>query len=293
MNHLLQLRSLSINEIMNILLEALRYKRGEIPESETGKIVSHLFFEPSTRTQYSFNTAAYRLGCQVINFNVSSSSINKGETFYDTIKTFASFQSDALVIRSSLDEYYKDLVGKITVPIINAGDGVCDHPTQSLLDLMTIYETFGHFSALKVAIVGDILHSRVANTNIEVMERFGMTIYTSGPPEFMVADYRFLPFSEALATMDIIYLLRIQHERHQEAMLRSLENYHQEYGLDAKRAAMMKEGAIIMHPAPFNRNVEIADDVVECEKSKIFTQIENGVFVRMAVLKRAWRDKRR
>lgn len=287
MKNLLNLKSLSIEEIMNLLHEAEKCRGGEYLESMKGKIVANLFFEPSTRTQYSFNTAEEKLGCKVLNFNAALSSMQKGESFYDTVKTFDSFGIDAVVIRSSENEYYKELVNKISVPILNAGDGTKDHPTQSLLDLLTIYQEFHHFEGLKLAVVGDIRHSRVAHTNIEVMSRLGMDVFCSGPEEFKDEQYRYIEFEKAVEEMDIIMLLRVQHERHEKAMQMSREEYHRQYGLTMERVHRMKKGAIIMHPAPFNRNVEIADEVVECEKSRIFKQIENGVYVRMAALRRS------
>ena len=287
MNDLLKLSSLTTDEIQHILDEAELCRKGEYVDSEKGKIVANLFFEPSTRTQYSFNTAEEKLGMKVINFNAQASSMQKGESFYDTVKTFESFGIDAVVIRDRNDEYYSELLGKINIPILNAGDGKKDHPTQSLLDLMTIRQEFGHFDGLKIAIVGDIKYSRVAHTNIEVMERLGMKCYISGPEEYRDPEYDYIDFDQAVEEMDIIMLLRVQHERHEKAMSLSKEEYLQNYGLTAARVARMKDTAIIMHPAPFNRGVEIADDVVECEKSRIFKQINNGVFVRMAVLKRA------
>ena len=288
MKHLLRLADLPITEISRILDCAQAAKTGIYDDSETKRIVANLFFEPSTRTQYSFNTAELKLGCKVINFNAASSSLQKGETFYDTVKTFESFGIDAVVIRDRKDRYYLDLIDRIHIPILNGGDGKMDHPTQSLLDLMTIREEFNHFDGLKIAIVGDIAHSRVAHTNIEVMQRLGMQCYISGPAEYQEAQYDFIDFDQAVETMDVIMLLRVQHERHDQAMSISVEHYHQQYGLTMERVAKMKPHAIILHPAPFNRGVEIADDVVECEKSRIFKQINNGVYVRMAVLKRAW-----
>lgn len=288
MKHLLRLADLPITEISRILDCAQAAKTGIYDDSETKRIVANLFFEPSTRTQYSFNTAELKLGCKVINFNAASSSLQKGETFYDTVKTFESFGIDAVVIRDRKDRYYLNLIDRIHIPILNGGDGKMDHPTQSLLDLMTIREEFNHFDGLKIAIVGDIAHSRVAHTNIEVMQRLGMQCYISGPEEYQDAQYDSIDFDQAVETMDVIMLLRVQHERHDQAMSISVEHYHQQYGLTMERVAKMKPHAIILHPAPFNRGVEIADDVVECEKSRIFKQINNGVYVRMAVLKRAW-----
>lgn len=287
MNSLFQLSSLSVDEIQHLLDVAEQCRQGRFIDSEKGKIVANLFFEPSTRTQYSFNTAEEKLGMKVINFNAQASSMQKGETFYDTVKTFESFGIDAVVIRDRQDEYYKQLQGRINIPILNAGDGKKDHPTQSLLDLMTIRQEFGHFDGLKIAIVGDVKYSRVAHTNIEVMQRLGMRCFISGPQEYRDPQYDYIDFDQAVKDMDVIMLLRVQHERHEQAMSLTQEEYHARYGLTLERVKAMKDTAIIMHPAPFNRGVEIADEVVECGKSRIFKQINNGVFVRMAVLKRA------
>lgn len=287
MNDLLQLKRLSVDEIMNLLQVAQKCKDGQHKDCLAGKIVANLFFEASTRTQYSFNTAEEKCGCKVINFNAQASSMQKGETFYDTVKTFESFGIDALVIRSRDDEYYNELCGHISIPILNAGDGTKDHPTQSLLDLLTIQQEFKEFAGLKIAIVGDVKYSRVAHTNIEIMQRLGMECYISGPEEYQEEGYDYIDFDQAIEEMDIIMLLRVQHERHRQAMQLSCEEYHQRYGLTMQRVKRMKEKAIIMHPAPFNRNVEIADEVVECEKSRIFKQVNNGVYVRMAALMRA------
>lgn len=287
MNSLFQLSSLSVDEIQHLLDVAEQCRQGRFIDSEKGKIVANLFFEPSTRTQYSFNTAEEKLGMKVINFNAQASSMQKGETFYDTVKTFESFGIDAVVIRDRQDEYYKQLQGRINIPILNAGDGKKDHPTQSLLDLMTIRQEFGHFDGLKIAIVGDVKYSRVAHTNIEVMQRLGMRCFISGPEEYRDPQYDYIDFDQAVKDMDVIMLLRVQHERHEQAMSLTQEEYHARYGLTLERVKAMKVTAIIMHPAPFNRGVEIADEVVECGKSRIFKQINNGVFVRMAVLKRA------
>ncbi len=283
MENLFRLKDLTVEEINDILDLANQCKKGKYDNYLQDKIIANCFFEPSTRTQYSFNTAQLKLGMKVISFNSENSSLKKGETFYDTLKTFESFQIDGLVIRDRKDHYYDELTN-INIPILNAGDGASDHPTQSLLDLLTIRNEFGHFEGLKIAIVGDIKYSRVAHSNIEVMERLGMECYVSGPEEYREEGYKFIDFDEAIEKMDIIMLLRVQHERHEEKMKISTEEYHQRYGLTMDRVNKMPEHAIIMHPAPFNRMVEIADDVVECSKSRIFKQIENGVLVRMAVI---------
>ena len=223
------------------------------------------------------------LGINVIDVNVGGSSVNKGESLYDTIKTFEALGLDGVVVRHSEDEYFKKLEG-INMPIFNGGDGKTNHPTQSLLDLMTIYEEYGKFEGLKCCIVGDIAHSRVAHTNIKVMEKLGMEVYISGPEEFNDNSAPFLPFDEAVKTCDVIMLLRVQFERHTEKMGLSVEEYHANYGLTMDRVNRMKDHAIIMHPAPVNRGVELADEVVECSKARIVKQMTNGVYIRMAVI---------
>jgi len=283
---LLNLTNLEISEIMELINLAKKCEDGDFNNIYNNKIVANLFFEPSTRTQYSFETAELKLGIKPINFNQETSSIKKGESFYDTIKTFESFQTSAIIIRSNIDKYYEQLNG-INIPIINAGDGVCDHPSQSLLDLYTIYKHFKTFNGIKIAIVGDIKHSRVAHTNIDIMNRLGMETYISGPEIFNDHTSKYIDFDQAITEMDVIMLLRIQHERHQFKEITNINEYHEKFGLDMKRVNKMKRNSIIMHPAPFNRGVEISDDVVECEKSKIFQQIENGVFIRMAILYKA------
>ena len=282
MKGLLTLKSLSNEQIHDILTYAISLKEG-LEVSYEGKKFSTLFFENSTRTHYSFVAAMMNLGIKVIDVNVTGSSVNKGESLYDTVKTFEALGVDGVVIRHSQDEYFKELEG-INIPIFNGGDGKTNHPTQSLLDLMTIYEEYGHFEGLKCCIIGDISHSRVAHTNITVMQQLGMDVYVSGPEEFNDNSAPYLTIDEAIKTCDVIMLLRVQFERHSENMSMTNEEYHKEFGLTLERVSKMKENAIIMHPAPVNRGVEIASDVVECEKSRIFKQMTNGVYVRMAVI---------
>ena len=282
--NVLNLDDFSVEEINKILDLAEEFRNGKKVDYQGKKVISNLFFEPSTRTHYSFDMAALRLGCRTQNFDAGNSSLKKGESLYDTVKTFEMFGTDALVIRHVENEYYKQLVGKINIPILNAGDGTGNHPSQSLLDLLTIRQEFGKFEGLKVVIVGDIKHSRVAHTNFKVMQRLGMTVYTSGPEEYRDEGYNFIEFDEIIDKVDVVMLLRVQHERHVNQMQETIEQYHEAYGLNEKRVAQMKQNAIIMHPAPFNRGVEIADDIVECKKSRIFKQIQNGVYVRMALI---------
>jgi aspartate carbamoyltransferase catalytic subunit len=285
MKGLLTLKELKTDKIIELIKYAIELKNGK-KVTYPGKKVVTLFYENSTRTHYSFQCALLNLGINVLSCDTQKSSAQKGESLYDTVRTFEYLGVDGVVIRSSQDEYFKELEG-INIPIFNGGDGKTNHPTQSLLDLMTIYEEYGKFEGLKCCIVGDILHSRVAHTNIEVMERLGMEVYISGPEEFNDNSAKFIPFEEAIKEMDVIMLLRVQFERHTEGMKMSVEDYHKQYGLTLDKVAKMKDNAIIMHPAPVNRGVEIADDVVECEKSRIFPQMRNGVYIRMAVISEA------
>lgn len=282
MKGLLTLKELSTNKIIDIIKYALELKEG-LSVSYVGKKMATLFFENSTRTHYSFITAMMNLGIKVIDFNASVSSVQKGETLYDTIKTFEALGMDGVVIRHSEDEYFKQLEN-INIPIFNGGDGKSNHPTQSLLDLMTIYEEFGHFDGLKCSIIGDISHSRVAHTNIEVMERLGMKVSISGPSEFNDGSADYINIDQAVRESDVVMLLRVQFERHNQNMSMSVEDYHRQYGMTLDRVNQMQEHAIIMHPAPFNRGVEIADEVAECNKSRIYKQMTNGVYIRMAVI---------
>jgi aspartate carbamoyltransferase catalytic subunit len=282
---------LSVNEIEAILDQAQLFSEGMIWQPKQKTFVANLFYEPSTRTKSSFEVAERKLGLESIPFEVQTSSVQKGETLYDTVKTLESIGIGAVVIRHGMDAYYKELTGKVGIPIINAGDGCGHHPTQSLLDLLTIRQEFGRFSGLKVAIIGDIVHSRVARSNAEVLERLGAEVVFSGPPEWfhteMGGSQRFVQIDEAIASADVVMLLRIQHERHEGGEKVDLTDYHVRYGLTVSREKKMKKGSIIMHPAPINRGVEIADSLVESDRSRIFKQMQNGVYVRMAVLRRA------
>lgn len=286
MKNLFCLDDLTNKEIMDILEDAEKFRLGQSFNLQ-GKIVANLFFEPSTRTEYSFVMAEELLDMKHISFNKATSSFsNKGETFKDTVKVFEAFGVDCFVIRHSENEYYKDL--NLSVPILNAGDGTHAHPTQSLLDLLTIYQEFGHFEGLKIAFVGDIKFSRVAHGNIKVMERLGMECYISGPEIYMEDEYNFIPLDEAIEKMDIIMLLRVQNERHSAEFDIDKGSYLEKYGLTLERALKMKKGAIVMHPAPFNRGVEICDEALELPNNRIFKQMKNGVYIRQAVLKRSF-----
>jgi len=291
LNHLLTTNELKVEEIYQILEDAKRFSEGMVWTPEKQMYTANLFFEASTRTKCSFEVAERRLGLGVIPFEVETSSVQKGETLYDTVKTLESIGVNAIVIRHGQDRYFDDLVGKINIPVLNGGDGCGHHPTQSLLDLLTIQQEFGQFEDLRIAIIGDISHSRVARSNADALTRLGADVIFSGPEEWFdchsLNSARFRPIDEAVRTADVVMLLRVQHERHQKKGSYTASEYHRQFGLTLERERQMKPNSIIMHPAPVNRNVEIADSLVECKRSRIFKQMENGVYVRMAALKRS------
>ena len=286
-NSLLRIRDLSKDELMGILMDAQLFgasqKDWQLPQR---RLVANLFFEPSTRTHYSFASAEHQLGCCVEDFTAAGSSVEKGESLYDTVKTFESVGYDAVVIRHRQDEYFRELEG-IEIPIINAGDGAGNHPTQCLLDLLTLYQEFGRIEGIRLAIIGDIQHSRVASSNREAMELLGGEWVFSGPPQWQREGYPYMPIDAAVDCAHAGKIVRVQHERHASAMQMSKAEYLQRYGLTKERASRMKPHAIIMHPAPVNRDVEIDSDLVESPKSRIFKQMSNGVLIRKAAIKRA------
>ncbi|MCU7613433.1 aspartate carbamoyltransferase catalytic subunit [Chryseobacterium sp. GMJ5] len=285
---------LSNERINSIITEALAFADGKTARINGEVFCANLFFEDSTRTKTSFDIAERKLGLQVVPFDASHSSVNKGESLYDTVKTIESLGVNLVVIRDKKDRYFDDLKN-INIPIINGGDGTGNHPSQCMLDLMTIYQEFGKFEGLKVGIVGDVKHSRVANSNAEALKRLGAKVYFSGPEQWFdegtVINETYLSVDELIKEVDVLMLLRIQHERHDSQMSFSASEYHRKYGLTKEREKMMKKEAIIMHPAPINRGVEIDTDLVECERSRIFKQMQNGVFARMAILKNALEEK--
>ncbi|MFC5450155.1 aspartate carbamoyltransferase catalytic subunit [Paenibacillus aestuarii] len=290
--HFLGLKGLSSGEIMSILDRAAYWEQSpaKVTNQLQGKFVSNLFFENSTRTRFSFELAQKRLGADVLNFSAAESSVQKGESIYDTVRTLESMGIDAGVIRLKPVGVLAELAEKIKVPLINAGDGNNEHPTQALLDFYTMRKQFGEIKGLTVSIIGDILHSRVARSNLWGLLALGAKVQFCAPdsmkaPE-LAAYAPYVSFDEALKA-DVVMMLRVQLERHDKGIIRSAEEYREQYGLTVERASRMAPHAIIMHPAPVNRNVELDDELVEHEKSKIFTQIAHGVPVRMAVIERA------
>lgn len=292
MENLLTTSELTVPEIQEILTSAQAFAEGKEWKPERQLFLANLFFEPSTRTKCSFEVAERKLGLEVIPFETTTSSVVKGETLYDTVRTLESIGVNAVVVRHQHDRYFDELVGKVNIPVLNAGDGCGHHPTQSLLDLLTIQQEFTHFHGLKISIIGDISHSRVARSNADVLTRLGAKVVFSGPKEWfdesLLQNANYEDIDTAVETSDVVMLLRVQHERHgTEKKSFDKETYHQQYGLTVEREKRMKAGSIIMHPAPVNRNVEIADELVECKRSRIFKQMQNGVYIRMSVLKRS------
>ncbi len=291
LKHLLTAEALTDREVMGLIRRAGEFKQGaKWHPVERQYFATNLFFENSTRTHKSFEVAEKKLGLEVIEFEASRSSVQKGETLYDTVLTMSAIGVDVAVIRHGKENYYDELIQSKTIQcsIINGGDGSGQHPTQCLLDLMTIYEEFGGFEGLKVAIVGDITHSRVAKSNMQLLNRLGAEIYFSGPEEWYDHQFdvygQYVPLDEIVEKVDVMMLLRVQHERHDGKESFSKEGYHLEYGLTNERATRLQKHAIIMHPAPVNRDVELADELVESLQSRIVAQMSNGVFMRMAIL---------
>lgn len=286
-NSLLSMKDLSVDDIFSILNDAKLFnssrKDWQLPMQKA--LVANLFFEASTRTHFSFESAQHQLGCQIADFSASASSVTKGETLYDTVKTFEMIGYDLVVIRHPQDEYFKELEN-INIPIINAGDGAGNHPSQCLLDLLTLQNEFHTLSGLKVVICGDILHSRVAASNKETLERLGSQVVFAGPEEWQREGYPTMDFDKAIEWADAVMMLRIQLERGAGMAGMSKEEYLQTYGLTKERYARMQDHAIVMHPAPVNRGIEIDSDLVEADKSRIFEQMHNGMLVRKAIIKR-------
>lgn len=290
LKHLVTMETLSNEEVLGLIQRGLAFKKGESVTLSRKYYASNLFFEDSTRTHKSFEMAELRLDMGMIDFDARTSSVNKGETLYDTILTMSALGVDICVIRHSEVDYYKQLIDSpsIQTSIVNGGDGSGQHPSQSLLDLMTIYEEFGTFENLKIAIAGDITHSRVAKSNMQILKRLGADIYFTGPEEWYSAEFdvygQHVAIDDIVEEVDVLMLLRVQHERHDGSESFSKETYNRLHGLTGERYKRLKEQAIVMHPAPVNRDVEIDDQLVEAPKSRIVHQMQNGVFVRMAIL---------
>jgi aspartate carbamoyltransferase catalytic subunit len=315
---LLGIRDLSAAEIRGILDTAENFREinaREIKKVPTlrGKTVINLFFENSTRTRTSFELAAKRLSADAVNISVSSSSVTKGETLLDTALNLDAMQPDCIVVRHGSAGVPHQLAKVSQAAIVNAGDGANEHPTQALLDAMTIREHKGKIEGLEVAIVGDILHSRVARSNIHLLTKLGARVRVAGPGTLVPKDFQYLveqkdgpsgsdtenpkskiqnPKSltvcphveDAIRGADVVMILRIQRERQDSAYFPTLREYSVHYGLTNDRLNLAKQDAIVLHPGPMNRGIEIASDVADSSRSLILDQVKYGVAVRMAVL---------
>jgi aspartate carbamoyltransferase catalytic subunit len=292
---LTSIASLSADEIRLILETADSFKEVSGREIKKvpalrGKTVVNFFFEPSTRTRTSFELAAKRLSADVINFSPSSSSVVKGETLLDTARNIEAMQADLIVLRHPAAGAAESLARGVKSSVINAGDGWHEHPTQALLDLFTLREKQREFKGLRVAIVGDLAHSRVARSNIYALTKLGAEVRAVGPPTMIPAGLDRLGakisynLDEALHGVDVIMMLRLQLERQGRALFPSIREYANLYGLTAERLKLAEPGALVMHPGPINRGVEIAPEVADSFSSVILDQVTNGVAVRMGVL---------
>ena len=292
MQHLITPNDFSNNEILDLFKDARLFGDLQTNSILEGKLIVTLFFENSTRTRSSFEIAAKRLGADVVNLEVQTSSTKKGETVEDTVANLNAMKPDAIIIRHSDCGLPASLVEYVDCPIINAGDGKNAHPTQALLDLFTIYEHFdGKTKGKKIAIVGDISNSRVASSNLELLPRFGLNPILVSPEKYQVnSTYKTTTnLKKIVKKLDIIMSLRVQHERHDSNVLpEELEKSKQKY---AKKYCITKKlikdkDILILHPGPVNRNIDISDEILEDKRSKVLQQVANGVCIRMAILKK-------
>ncbi|MGK2864551.1 MAG: aspartate carbamoyltransferase catalytic subunit [Chitinophagaceae bacterium] len=294
--HLLGIKDLTSSDISLILQTAEQFK--EVLQRQVKKVPSlrdivivNLFFENSTRTRISFELAEKRLSADTISFSATSSSVSKGETLLDTVNNILSMKVDMVVMRHSASGAPHFLASHIPASIINAGDGINEHPTQGLLDALSIKEKLGKLEGIKVAIIGDIMHSRVAQSNIYLLKKMGAEVTVCGPPTLIpkyIAEALHVNVSynlkETLEWCDVANVLRIQLERQNQVLFSSLREYNLAYGVTRKMLDSLHKEIVIMHPGPINRGVELDSDVADSKQSIILQQVENGVAVRMAVL---------
>lgn len=292
---LLGIEELSREEILAVLdtatgmKEVLGRDRKKVPTLQ-GKTVVNLFFEASTRTRVSFELAAKRLSADMINISASTSSVTKRESLLDTVKNLEAMQADFIILRHPLAGAAKLLSTQCRASVVNAGDGWHEHPSQALLDAFTMRERLGKLEGLRVLIVGDIAHSRVARSNFYLLNKLGAQVVLCGPGTLVPRFYRELgaeiveSLDDALPGADVVMMLRVQFERMQGGYFPSEREYARRFGLNAKRLARAKSGAIVMHPGPVNRGLELSPDVADGERSVILDQVSNGIATRMAIL---------
>ncbi|MDR0350821.1 MAG: aspartate carbamoyltransferase catalytic subunit [Coriobacteriales bacterium] len=293
--HLMTIQDLTSEDIFTILDAARSFKEvNERPIKKLptlrGRTVVNLFLEPSTRTRTSFEIAAKRLSADAVNFSASASATTKGESLVDTAKTLDAMDCDLVIIRHAFAGAPQMLARNMRAHIINGGDGKHQHPTQALLDLFTIREQFGHFEGLEVAIVGDIAHSRVFGSLAPALALLGAKVTAVAPPPLLPARPELLgarvshSLDDVLESFDVVYMLRIQQERIERSPFPSLREYAQLYGLGLERLSRLREGAIIMHPGPINRGVELSSEAADTAKNLLLYQVNAGVAVRMALM---------
>jgi aspartate carbamoyltransferase catalytic subunit len=300
--HLLGIEQLSRDDILFLLDEAepwIAFNRGRRKQDErlAGLTQFNVFFENSTRTLFSFEVAGKRLGAQVANFHPGASSVRKGESLIDTALTLDAMRPDVIVIRHSETGAPEEVAAVVNSAVVNAGDGTGEHPTQALLDALTMRRRKGRLEGLKVAICGDIRHSRVAGSNMRLLPRLGAELRLVGPSSLLPPDAAgietFTDLDEGIAGADVVMMLRIQRERMEESVSGSLDDFHALYGLTRERLDRAAPGALVMHPGPMNRGVEIESGLADDpERSAIREQVETGVAVRMAVLDVLTRERR-
>ncbi len=302
---LLDIDQLNPNDIKNIIDEAtsLSEKRNHMTKKHLGgKSVLTLFFENSTRTRTSFELAAKKLGSDVINFSLESSSVKKGESLLNTIKTLEAMKFDLLIVRHADSGAPYFISKNINIPVINAGDGLHAHPTQTLLDIYTIQKKLGTLKNKKISIIGDVLHSRVARSNILGFAKLGATVYINSPRTLSLWENRLFQSNNskvifvdniysALDEADVIMPLRIQLERQKQGNIPSLREYSKYWGINSQKLKIAKKDVLIMHPGPVNEGIEITTELVNSDKSLINEQVKNGLYIRMAIIKSILSEK--
>jgi aspartate carbamoyltransferase catalytic subunit len=295
MKHLLAISDLTrpdVDHLLNLtdaFAEVGRRRMPKVPALQ-GRTVTWLFYEDSTRTRLSFEQAAKRLSADTLSFTVGSSSVRKGESLRDTALTIEAMGVDAIVVRHGSSGVPAQIAGWVSASVVNAGDGWHEHPTQALLDCYTVRDRLGGLDGRRIAIVGDIAHSRVARSDVWAFSKLGAEVTLVAPPTLLPPSIEGWPVTvdhdldRVLPQVDVVYLLRMQRERMTEALLPSLREYTARWGLTRRRVDLLRDDAIVMHPGPMNRGVEIAADVADLPRAVIIDQVRNGVAVRMAVL---------
>lgn len=289
--HLLGIEGLERTELEQLLSRAHQYRDGHVGGRHlVGRVVANVFYEPSTRTRSSFEVAAAGLGAHVLNWSVSGSSASKGETLVDTAKNIAALGVSIIVVRHQSSGAAALVARSVGCAVVNAGDGQHEHPSQALLDAYTLWRRWGSLEGKRVVIVGDILHSRVARSNLHCMKVLGARLVFCGPPTMLPVGLSELgvdvttELDSALDGADAVMMLRIQKERQSDALFPSAAEYHRRWGLTSERAAALKPDAVVLHPGPVNRGLELSPEVADGQRSLILEQVENGVAVRKAVL---------